>query len=200
VTHGPDQLTIRQERGNAERRNRRRRLLRYSIIVLIVLFVGFSAITMRWFIWPPQGMPARVDAIVMLDGPGDRLNTSLDLARERRAPVLVISYTLNQPLWSGDSVCAPKVAGVKVICFIANPPTTRGEAEFVGRIARQYHWHSIALVASAPQDPVALLRTSRCFSGKIYMINASFPASQWFSQVAHYWGATLEALFLQRSC
>jgi hypothetical protein len=193
-------LTIREKQRNAEQRVRRRKRLKYIVILLIVLLAGLSAVTARWFIWPPQGMPTRVDAIVMLDGTGDRLDTALNLVRERRAPVLVISYTLNQPLWSDSSVCAPKVTEAKVICFIANPATTRGEAESIGRIASKYHWHSIVLVATAPQDPVALLRASRCFTGKIYMINASFPASQWPSQVAHYWGGALRALFLQRSC
>lgn len=171
--------------------------------MLVVLLAGFSAITARWFVWPPQGMPAHVDAIVVLDGPSDlnRLQTALDLARARRAPVLVISYTIEGPhWWTGGSICAPEVKDVKVICFTPDPATTQGEAEFVGRAARQYHWHSIALVATAPQDPVAMLRTSRCFSGKIYMINASFPGSDWPGQVTYYWGGALRALFLQRSC
>lgn len=195
-------MRIRRKPQRTEHRNSRRKRLRYAVIVLIVLLIGFSAVTARWFVWPSQGMPARVDAIVMLDGIGDRLDTAVDLARERRAPFLVISYTLNGPHddWIGGSVCAPKVTEVKVICFIPNPATTRGEAEFVGRVARQYHWHSVVLVATAPQDPVALLRTRRCFSGRVYIINASFPSSQWLSQVTHYWGGALRALFLQRSC
>jgi len=196
-------LIIRRKPRDTEQRNRRRKRLRYAVIVLVVLLVGFSAITARWFIWPPQGMPDRVDAIVLLNGPSDlnRLEKALDLARARRASFLVISYSPEGPhWWSGGSVCAPTVTEAKVICFIPNPDTTRGEAEFVGRIARQYHWHSIVVVATAPQDPVALLRTRRCFSGKIYVINASFPGSQWPSQVAHYWGSALQALFLQRSC
>jgi hypothetical protein len=36
-------------------------------------------------------MPTTVDAIVMLAGPGDRLPAALQLAREHRAPVLVVS-------------------------------------------------------------------------------------------------------------
>jgi uncharacterized SAM-binding protein YcdF (DUF218 family) len=196
-------LTIRRKPGDTEQRNSRRKRLRYAVIVLVVLLVGFSAITARWFIWPPQGMPARVDAIVLLNGPSDlnRLEEALELARERRASFLVISYSPEGPhWWTGGSACAPEVTEAKVICFIPNPDTTRGEAEFVGRMARQYHWHSIVLVATAPQDPVALLRTRRCFSGDIYMINASFPGSGWPSQVAYYWGAALKAFFLQRSC
>jgi hypothetical protein len=169
--------------------------------MLIVLLIGFSGITARWFIWPAQGMPASVDAIVMLNGVGDRLSTALDLVRERRAPFLVISYTpLGPHWWTGGSACAPKVTEAKVICFIPNVPTTRGEGESVGRIARRYHWHSIVLVAIAPQDPVALLRMRRCFSGNVYMINAPFSGSAWPYQVAYYWGGELRALFLQRSC
>ena len=194
-------MTIRRKATTAEQRNGRRKRLRYAVIVLVVLLIGFSAITARWFVWPAQGMPARVDAIVMLNGVGDRLDTALNLARERRASFLVISYTpLGPHWWTGGSACAPQVTEVKVICFIPDPPTTRGEGEFAGRIARQYHWHSIVLVATAPQDPVALLRTRRCFSGNVYMINAAFPASKWTYQVLYYWGGELRALFLQRSC
>ena len=199
---GP-KLIIHRKPKNNEQRNRGRKRLRYAVIVLVALLVGFSAITARWFIWPPTGAPDRVDAIVLLNGPSDlnRLEAALGLARERRASFLVISYSPEGPhWWTGGSVCAPKVTEARVICFIPNPDTTRGEAEFVGRLARQYHWQSIVLVATAPQDPVALMRTKRCFSGQVYMINASFPASGWPSQLAYYWGAALQALILQRSC
>lgn len=195
-------LIIRRKPRSTEQRNRGHKRLRYALIVLAVLLVGFSAITARWFIWPPTGMPDRVDAIVLLNGPSDlnRLETALDLARERRASFLVISYSPEGPhWWTGGSVCAPKVSQAKVICFIPSPDTTRGEAEFVGRIAHQYHWQSIVLVATAPQDLVALLRTRSCFSGKVYIINASL-GSGWPSEVVHYWGAALQALFLQRGC
>jgi len=39
---------------------------------------GLGAATARLFIWPDRGMPAHVSAIVMLNGPGDRLDTALD--------------------------------------------------------------------------------------------------------------------------
>jgi hypothetical protein len=54
---------------------------------------------------------------------------------------------------------------VHVICFDPNPATTTGEAEFVGRLARKYHWQSIALVTITPQDSRARLRVERCFKG-----------------------------------
>ena len=41
---------------------------------------------------------------------------------------------------------------------------------------------------------------SRCFPGKIYGVTAPLPVVQWPYQIAYEWGATLKALFLQRSC
>jgi hypothetical protein len=164
----------------------------------MTILVAFGAATAHWFIWPKQGMPSRVDAIVMLDGSGDRLDTALDLAWARRAPVIVISR--GSKYWGHGGVCAPKIPDVKVICFKPNPPTTRGEAEFAGRLAARYHWHSIVVVAITPQDTVARIRVSRCFKGKVYLVNASLSKTDWPYEVTYYWGATVEALFLQRSC
>lgn len=167
-------------------------------MALIIVLAGLSATTAHWFLWPQQGMPSRVDAIVMLDGPGDRLNTALDLAWAHRAPMIVIS----RPTWywGHGSVCAPKIPKVKVICFAPDPATTRGEAEFASRLAKRYHWHSIVLVAIPPQDTVARLRTARCFGGKIYVINAPLPAYDWPYEIAYEWGSTIKALFLQKNC
>jgi hypothetical protein len=168
------------------------------VATLLIVLLGFGVATVHWLVMPEQGMPSHVDAIVMLNGPGDRLETALNLAWAHRAPVIVISR--GSRYWGHGSVCAPKIPRVTVICFDPSPPTTRGEAEFTRRLARRYHWRSIALVAVAPQDTVARLRAGSCFSGKIYVINASLPASQWPYEIVHEWGSTLKALFTQRSC
>jgi hypothetical protein len=162
------------------------------------VLAAFGLATAHWFVWPEQGMPARVDAIVMLNGPGNRLDTALELAWAQRAPVIVISR--GSAYWGQGSGCAPKIPRVKVICFDPSPSTTRGEAEFAGRLATRYHWHSIVLVAITPQDTVARLRLGRCFRGKIYVINASLPAFEWPYEIGYEWASTVKALFLQRSC
>ena len=66
--------------------------------------------------------------------------------------------------------------GVRTICFNPNPDTTQGEAEYAARLARQYHWHSIALVTITAQDSRARLRMERCFSGHVYVMTAPTPA------------------------
>jgi hypothetical protein len=168
------------------------------VTVALVIFIALSAATARLFIWPVQGMPAYVSAIVMLNGPGDRLDTAEGLAWQHRASFLVVSRPT--PYWGHGSVCAPAIPHVKVICFVPSPATTQGEAEFVGRLAEKYHWTSLVLVSIASQDSRARLRVERCFSGPVYVVTASLPLSAWPYEIAYEWAATVKALVLQRGC
>jgi hypothetical protein len=182
-----------------ERRGRRRGYLVRVVLALAIVVAALGAATVHWFVWPPQqATPAHVDAIVVLNGPGDRLDTALDLARAHRAPMIVI------PAGSGyqghGSACAPKIPGVTVICYDPNPSTTLGEEEFAGHLAARYHWQSVVLVAVAPQDLPARIWAGRCFSGKTYMVNAPLPTSDWPSEIVHQWGSTIKAFFSPRSC
>ncbi|HCU97110.1 MAG TPA: hypothetical protein DHU96_32115 [Actinobacteria bacterium] len=176
-----------------------RRCWRRAAVTAAVVVVMFAAATARFFVVPAQGMPAHVDAVVVLDGPGNsgRLATAWRLAEQRRAPTLLISRGTKQSETGG---CPPPVRDVKVICFNPAPATTQGEAEFAGRLARQHRWKSVALVTIGPQGTRARLRMSRCFAGKIYVVTAPLPAMQWPYEIAYEWGATLKALFLRRSC
>jgi uncharacterized SAM-binding protein YcdF (DUF218 family) len=178
--------------------NRRRRTWRAAVIALAAVIAVVGAATARLFVWPPRGMPAHVNAIVMLNGQGNRLDTALWLAWNHRASTVVISR--GSPQWGHGSVCAPQIPGVKVICFVPDPETTQGEAEFAGDLARRYHWHSIALVTTTPQNTRARLRVGRCFSGQVYVVDAALPKYEWPYEIAYEWGATIKALFFQRSC
>lgn len=182
----------------AQLRSHRRGRRKFIIIALLIVLTGFLASTARLFVWPDLGTPSHVDAIVMLNGPGDRLDPALRLAREHRASTLVISQGGSD--WGFNSVCAAKIPGVRVICFIPSPETTRGEAEFTGLLAKRYHWHSIVLVTTIQQDTRARLRVSRCFNGRIYVIGAQLPASEWLYTIAYEWAALTKAVVLQRSC
>lgn len=64
-------------RSRTSRRRRRRRVLVTTLAVAILACCGLTA---RLFLFPAQGMPGHVDAIVMMDGPGDRLRTAEGLA------------------------------------------------------------------------------------------------------------------------
>jgi uncharacterized SAM-binding protein YcdF (DUF218 family) len=174
------------------RRRRWRRLAAAGLILVVILAVA----TGRLFIWPAQGAPSHVDAIVVLGGPGDRLGKGLELAARDRAPVLAISEGLEVP----PSLCRPRSQAPRVICFQPDPLTTQGEAQAAARLARQYGWRSIVLVTTPDQDTRARIRFERCFSGGLYVETTPLPASQWIYQLAYQWAATAKALVLQRSC
>jgi len=162
----------------------------------VALILLFAATTARLFVWPAQGMPPKVSAIVMFAGPGDRLPVALRLAREHRAPMLVVSQ--GQHGYGGP--CPPAVPGVVLVCFDPDPGNTRGEAEFAGRLAKRYHWSSVVLVAGTEQDTRARMLMERCFAGSVYAVTASLPVGAWPFQIAYEWGALIKALVVQRGC
>ena len=162
----------------------------------MAIVVALGVITARLLVWPAQGAPANVNAIVMLAGPGNRLPVALQLAREHLAPVLVISRG-----WQGyGGPCPAAISGVKLICFDPDPGDTRGEAEFTGRLAQRYHWKSIVVVATMAQDTRARILVRRCFSGSLYVITASVPWDNWPYQIAYGWAALVKALVVYRVC
>lgn len=163
---------------------------------MTAVLVMFGLMTARLFLWPAQGMPSRTSAIVMLAGPGTRLPVAMHLAQQHRALMLVVSQ--GEHGYGGP--CPPATPGVKLICFDPNPGNTRGEAEFVGRLAKQYHWSSVVLVTGPEQDTRARILVRRCFGGSVYVITASLPLVSWPYQVAYEWGALLKALALYRAC
>lgn len=171
-------------------------LRRWQWKVVAVLVLLFAVATAWVLVWPAQGAPADADAIVLLAGPGNRLPVALALAREHRAPVLVVSRG-----WMGyGGPCPASTPGVRTICFEPNPGNTRGEAEYIGRLAGRYRWHSLIIVATRPQAVRAQLLVGRCFSGTTFAVTAPLPWDSWPYQIAYGWGALLKAFFVVRGC
>ena len=189
-------MRFRTRRATTDRRHGLSRAWRRAFAAVAAVIVVLSVLTARLLVWPAQGMPTRVSAIVMLAGPGDRLPVALQLAREHRAPVLVVSRG-----WQGyGGPCPPPVPGVKLICFDPDPGTTRGEAEVIGRLAKQFHWSSVVLVTTRTQDTRARIITERCFDGSTYVVTAPLPRSEWPYEIVYGWGALFKALLVARTC
>src|SRR5579871_2680039 len=113
----------------------------------------------------------------------------------RAAQGTVLGVSQGRPV--ARDPCPPPVPGVAVICFNPSPATTQGEAEFVGRLARKHHWHSVAVVAITPQDSRTRLRVGRCFPGQVYVVTAPIRPSTWPYQIAYEWAALIKALVIQ---
>lgn len=185
----------------AEAEPPRRRQRRWLLIVLAVVIVVFSAVSMRMFVWPDlPSLPERADAVIELGGAGDPLerdNAALTLARENRAPVLVQSTVAAE---ARTNRCLPPVPGVTILCFHAEPNTTRGEAHAIAALAARHRWSSVILVTTPDHAWRARLIVSRCFPGAVYVSTAPLPALSWFRQIPYQWGASTKALLFERDC
>ena len=183
----------------AERSASQPRLRRRVALVALVLVVVFAGMTARLFVWPSlPPLPAHVDAIIELAGPGDRDAAAIALAKEHRAPLLIQS-TVARDITYPETCLAP-IPDVTIECFDPVPGTTRGEARYIGERAAESHWSSIIIVTTPDHAWRARLRVERCFPGQVYVATTPLPKSDWLRQIPYQWAATLKAETVQRSC
>ena len=179
-------------------RSRARLLLIGSVVATTLAVLVYGGLAARFIVWPDlEPVPDRVDAVVELGGLGDRDETTLALAREGRTKYVVHSTMQAE---AGTDRCLPAVHDVTILCFSADPGTTRGEAQYIGEAAREYGWHSVVLVTSPDHALRAKLRVSRCFTGKVYIEPSELPAEYWPRQVIYQSAAFVKALVFQTEC
>lgn len=168
----------------------------WALAPLLVLAL-FVAMTCRLFVWPaldpPDGLHA--DAILVLGGPGPRLQLAEELAREHSAPLMLVSVASVE--WNCPRVY---LASTVVQCFRPNPFSTQGEAQYAGQLARRHGWRSIIVVTSVPQATRARIRVERCFGGTVKVVAAHPSLAEWAYGVLYEWGALAKALLWQTSC
>ncbi len=162
----------------------------------MILRTAFCAVTARLFVFPATGMPARVDAIVVPGGSGDRIGAAVNLAKQGRAHYLIIS----KGLYVQPGLCGSRVGGAKVVCFNPIPGTTQGGAEETARLTRQYGFRSIVVVTTPDQTRRTELRFRRCFSGKIYAVTTPLPMHLWPFMIAYQGAASVKAEVVNRGC
>lgn len=171
------------------------RWTRYAIVtVAAVVVVALVGVNLRLFVWPSTHQIEHADAVVVLaGGSGERLDRGLELVRDGVAPTLVASF-------GPDRLCGSQQP-FTVVCFRPSPDNTRGEAEAIGRMAREHGWTNVVLVTSTSHVTRARLLVERCYSGTLQVAPASPPASvlPWMAAIAHEWGGLAEAA-VERAC
>jgi hypothetical protein len=94
------------------------------------------------FTRPHSDPLTKADAIVVLSAGDDldgRIKYGLSLAEQGYADTVVISKTLYRDDPDYPRACASPIGRIAVICFAAMPYSTRGEAMFVPRLAKQHN-------------------------------------------------------------
>lgn len=146
------------------------------------------------FVLPAGDPPAPADAVVVLAGPGQRLERGEELVAQGWADTLVIATE------TPDS-CGTD-GGYEQLCFRPDPATTRGEARTAAELARAEGWDHLLLVTQNEQALRARLRVARCVddtvSVDVVTVRASLAESIY--RVFYETGALAKALVLEPGC
>ena len=175
------------------RTRRRGRTLVPAFGLALVAFVTASSLL---FVWPATDQPQHVDAILSLNGQDEaaRESRAISLAEKGYAPVLLFSQG------NSHTTPCPKVPGISVVCFAADPGRTAGEVRFAARYARRRGWHSLMIVPGQAQVTRARVLMKRCFSGHIAVVATPVKPLQVPYDVVYEWGALAKALLIYRTC
>jgi uncharacterized SAM-binding protein YcdF (DUF218 family) len=143
----------------------------------------------------PQIDPLRhADAILVLGGRDyDRYPFGIGLGERGWAPIVVLSTDRR-----GMRFCATRRPHLDLRCFIPDPPTTKGEAQQLHRLAANYGWRTVIVVTSRPHISRARVILEQCFDGDLIMVESPARLSvrgwayQYVYQTAGYARAVLE--------
>jgi uncharacterized SAM-binding protein YcdF (DUF218 family) len=161
----------------------------------LVWLAVFTGATARLLLWPPRSKVEPCDAVLVLGPSAQRLPEALRLVEEGLAPALVVAVDDERD----NDIKVPE--GVEVVCFRPAPFTTRGEARYIGQLARTRGWTSLIVVSSVPQTTRARLRVQRCFPGRVAVVGVGpHRLGYWAYAVVYEWGALAKAVIWQRGC
>ena len=112
----------------------------------------------------------QADAIVVLGGDRDgRIDYGLSLAREGYADTVVIADSYGEDDREIKQACASGDTTVTVVCFVPDPFSTRGEAMFTARLARERGWKHLIIVSWNWHMVRSRFIFEQCFDGRLTM-------------------------------
>jgi uncharacterized SAM-binding protein YcdF (DUF218 family) len=118
------------------------------------------------------------------------------------APVLVVSEGHSGHRTVEQSLCGHADRRFEVICFQAEPFSTRGEARTVSALAHARDWQSLVVVTSTYHVTRARVLFGRCYRDRLQVVDAggSAGAVRLLRAVVHEWGGLIYAFVVARGC
>jgi uncharacterized SAM-binding protein YcdF (DUF218 family) len=177
----------------------RRRLL-LAAAVLVAAWLGACAFL---FLWPREDSPRSADAIVVLAGDERRLDTALELVDRGVSRTLVISDPRDPDFEEAVALCTgtdERRRRLDVVCFRADPYSTRGEARAVARLARERGWRRVAVVTSTYHVFRSRLLLERCLDVDVAVTGAPYALTVVPRALVTETAKLVYALAFARSC
>jgi hypothetical protein len=138
---------------------------------VLVLAVGVGVVLYGWVRGLP-GAPFDRGPVVVLGGAGPRFQGGLeivDLDAGDRELVLSSSAGILYERAGGD--CGQP----SVRCVMPDPETTYGEAQLIGRLAREWDWPSVTVVTIRSHRPRTQLLFDRCVDVPVTVVTVPDP-------------------------
>ncbi|AQT81308.1 hypothetical protein B1R94_21710 [Mycolicibacterium litorale] len=184
------------------------RACRALAIVTILGVGGLAALGVAgYFLFtrPHVDPLTKADAIIVLGGENDgRLEYGLNLARQGYADTVVLSNSYDDTSETDRAAyrraCAAGTPAITVVCFKPDPYTTRGEAMFLSRLAKQRNWTHVIVVSWNYHMVRARYIFGQCFDGSVTMRPVprayDFTVRRWAMEYAYQYTALVKAFVL----
>ncbi len=174
---------------------------RIAALVALVLLAALFAATARWIVWPKTDGPGEADAIVALAGAPERLPAALELMKEGKARLLLLSLGSGPGNKDRYEVCNGE-HDFEVVCFVPDPDRTQGEAEEAARIAKERGLKTLLVVTSRYHAVRARMMFRRCFDDvRVDGVRPETPGGlPGLGNLLHEWGAYVYDFTLARGC
>lgn len=175
-----------------------KRLLGYALVLAAVAYaVGAVLFLDRG----DDPLPRRADAIVVLAGNTTRLPVALELAESGVAPVLVVSRDDTGKDPRRQRLCkTPGTRSFEVVCRLAVPFSTRGEARLVAGLARDEGWDSLVVVTSRYHLFRAERLFERCTDAGLAMVGVGESWTKHVVAIPLEWAKLALAETTRRGC
>ena len=145
--------------------------MRRAAVVLLVLVAAWLVACGFLFVWSHEDSVGRADAVVVLGGDAaHRVPRGLELVRSHVAPLLILSSEPG-PKWARWRPLCRRAA---VVCFRADPYSTKGEAEAVARLAERRGLGSVVVVTSTYHVFRSRLLFRRCLGDRVSVVGADY--------------------------
>jgi uncharacterized SAM-binding protein YcdF (DUF218 family) len=172
------------------------------MVSVCLMLIAATIAGLPVYVRPQIDRLRHADAILILGGFGDpRYSFGLNLAAQGWAPNLVVSNPREASHVWERNFCATPPPRLDLHCFVPDPPTTKGEARELRRLASQYGWRTVIVITFRPHISRARFILEQCFNGDLVMVAspARISAPRWAFQYIYQTAGYVRAL-LQPGC